>query len=110
MQGVAFEVRQGYKSKDSKRQNADTANAAAAYSDGYLPVLLLLSAQIDETVAIRYKKARWLILYGIPAGSVTDSTYAFCRDIVGYDLASFFQRYSPLFKENVESVLQTLLK
>jgi len=35
--GVVFEVRQGYKSKDSKRQNADIANAAAAYSQGYLP-------------------------------------------------------------------------
>ncbi|MDR0672690.1 MAG: hypothetical protein LBF93_03305 [Zoogloeaceae bacterium] len=30
--GTIFEVRQGYKSKDSKRQNADIANAAAAYT------------------------------------------------------------------------------
>ena len=30
LKGVVFEVRQGYKSKDSKRQNADLANAAAA--------------------------------------------------------------------------------
>nr|VFK41606.1 MAG: hypothetical protein BECKSD772F_GA0070984_10965 [Candidatus Kentron sp. SD]VFK47533.1 MAG: hypothetical protein BECKSD772E_GA0070983_10975 [Candidatus Kentron sp. SD]VFK80234.1 MAG: hypothetical protein BECKSD772D_GA0070982_10955 [Candidatus Kentron sp. SD] len=28
--GTVFEVRQGYKSKDSKRQNADIANAATA--------------------------------------------------------------------------------
>jgi len=27
LQGGVFEVRQGYKSKDSKRQNADVANA-----------------------------------------------------------------------------------
>jgi hypothetical protein len=28
LKGVVFEVRQGYKSKDSKRQNADIANAS----------------------------------------------------------------------------------
>ena len=35
--GTVFEVRQGYKSKDSKRQNADIANAATAYTKGYFP-------------------------------------------------------------------------
>jgi hypothetical protein len=37
--GTIFEVRQGYKSKDSKRQNADIANAATAYIKTYLPWL-----------------------------------------------------------------------
>lgn len=35
--GVVFEVRQGYKSKDSKRQNADIDNATVAWANGYLP-------------------------------------------------------------------------
>jgi len=35
--GVVFECRQGYKSKDSKRQNADIANASNAYKYQYLP-------------------------------------------------------------------------
>jgi hypothetical protein len=34
LRGVVFEIRQGYKSKDSKRQNADLANAANAYAQG----------------------------------------------------------------------------
>jgi hypothetical protein len=38
--GVVFEVRQGYKSKDSKRQNADISNAVTAYTKGYLPCAL----------------------------------------------------------------------
>ena len=46
--GTTFEVRQGYKSKDSKRQNADIANAAAAYTKGYFPCAVILSGQIDE--------------------------------------------------------------
>lgn len=41
--GVVFEVRQGYKSKDSKRQNADIANATHAYVKGYMPAVVLLS-------------------------------------------------------------------
>jgi hypothetical protein len=55
LKGVVFEVRQGYKSKDSKRQNADIANAATAYSQGYLPVAIILSAQIDQDIVYRYQ-------------------------------------------------------
>ena len=109
LQGAVFEVRQGYKSKDSKRQNADIANAAAAYSEGYLPVLLLLSSQIDDDVAERYKNAKWLILRGEISGTPTTSTYAFCREIAGYDLGYFFQKNSNKFKKEIESVLAELL-
>lgn len=109
LKGAVFEVRQGYKSKDSKRQNADIANAAAAYSQAYLPVLLLLSTQMDINVADRYKNARWLILYGSTNGSTTDSSYEFCRQVLNYDLADFFQRNSSILKQEVELVLQALL-
>lgn len=110
LQGAVFEVRQGYKSKDSKRQNADIANAASAYSEAYLPVLLLLSTQIDDGVAERYKNARWLILYGTTAGSATDSTYEFCRQILGYDLSGFFERNSARLRQQVASILKALLE
>lgn len=107
--GIVFEVRQGYKSKDSKRQNADIANAAMAYAKGYLPVTLLLSNQIDADVAARYEEQKWLILRGSIEGSSTLSTYVFCREVLGYDLAGFFERNSPIFKSEVESVLNVLL-
>jgi hypothetical protein len=58
LHGAVFEVRQGYKSKDSKRQNADIANAANAYAHFYLPVILLLSTQIDSDIAERYVRSR----------------------------------------------------
>lgn len=108
--GIVFEVRQGYKSKDSKRQNADIANATHAYVEGYMPVVVLLSLQIDGDVAARYIEARWLLLSGTKAGTTTDSTYTFCRDILGYDLAGFFKRNSKRFKGKLEKVLATLLK
>ena len=109
IKGAVFEVRQGYKSKDSKRQNADVANAASAYAEGYLPVLLLLSSQIDQDVALRYKNARWLILRGSQTGSTLTSTYEFCRQILKYDLAEFFERYSSVLKRETEIILKTLL-
>ena len=55
LQGIVFEVRQGYKSKDSKRQNADIANAVTAYTKGYLPCVAILSLQIDDDIALRYR-------------------------------------------------------
>jgi len=109
LQGAVFEVRQGYKSKDSKRQNADIANASNAYAYHYLPVALLLSSQIDEDVAERYERARWLLLRGTLQGTPLDSAYVFFREVVGYDLASFFQRNSATLKKQVETVLGKLL-
>jgi hypothetical protein len=57
LKDVVFETRQGYKSKDSKRQNADIVNASNAYANLYLPVLTIFSLQIDEDVATRYVQA-----------------------------------------------------
>lgn len=64
LEGAVFEVRQGYKSKDSKRQNADITNAANAYANDYLPVVVLLSTQIDSDIAERYIVAQWVLLRG----------------------------------------------
>ena len=109
IKGAVFEVRQGYKSKDSKRQNADISNASNAYANLYVPVLLLMSLQIDGDVATRYTAARWLLLTGDRVGSPTESTYSFCRDVLGYDLAGFFERHSARFRAEIEAVLSALL-
>ena len=109
LQGSVFEVRQGYKSKDSKRQNADVANASNAYAHQYLPVVLLLSSQIDGDVAERYQRARWLLLRDTTNGTSLDSAYVFTKEVVGYDLAAFFQRNSAVLKKRIEGVLQKLL-
>jgi len=110
IKGVVFEVRQGYKSKDSKRQNADLANALKAYAHLYVPAILLFSTQIDSDIATRYRQNMWLLLTGTIDGPTTASTYAFCREVIGYDLAAFFQRHSARIKTEIESVLKALLK
>ncbi len=110
LKGVVFEVRQGYKSKDSKRQQADLANAVAAYTSGYLPCLLVLSHQIDSDVLLRYRAARWVALTGeFSSGSPLASTYEFMAGIIGYDLAGFFARHSDTLRSEVGNVLSTLL-
>lgn len=109
IKGVVFEARQGYKSKDSKRQNADISNASKAYAYLYIPAIVLFSTQIDNDVAQRYQENLWLLLTGSVHGTTTSSTYIFCRDVVGYDLADFFTRYSARIKSEVEDVLKTLL-
>lgn len=109
LKGAVIEARQGYKSKDSKRQNADVSNAANAYVHDYLPVVLLFSTQIDFDVAVRYKAAHWLLLNGSTGGTALDSSYVFCRDVVGYDLAAFFARNAPRLRQETDLVLQSLL-
>lgn len=110
IKGVVFEVRQGYKSKDSKRQNADISNAVNAYVNFYIPVLLLLSTQIDQDIAQRYTQAQWLLLNGMMSGKNSNSTYVFCREVLGYDLAGFFESYSTRIKAELEKVLAILLE
>ena len=110
LQGIVFEIRQGYKSKDSKRQNADIANAVTAYTKGLLPCAGILSLQIDEDIAQRYRNERWVVLTGLTGNASShESFYRFCDDVVGYDLAGFFQRNSPALKREIEIVLTTLL-
>ncbi|ABU57070.1 hypothetical protein [Roseiflexus castenholzii] len=109
IKGCVFEVRQGYKSKDSKRQNADIANAANAYVHKYMPAIILFSTQIDSDVAKRYKERHWIILTGTKNGSSIESTYAFCRNAIGYDLANFFECHSEDIKKLVKDLLETLL-
>ena len=108
--GTVFEVRQGYKSKDSKRQNADIANASSAYVKSYLPCVVVLSNQIDEDVLRRYRAARWVVVTGTRGSDdPLTSTYDFMREVVGYDLAGFFERNAGILQAEVAHVLQSLL-
>ena len=108
--GTIFEVRQGYKSKDSKRQNADIANAATAYTKAYLPCAVILSGQIDGDILLRYRMEKWAVVTGIEGTrNPLISTYDFMRDVVGYDLAAFFHRNSRTLRQEIDTVLKALL-
>lgn len=110
MTGVVFEVRQGYKSKDSKRQNADIANAANAYANGYIPCLMVMSAQIDDDIATRYRQAKWLLLQGYISTSPYTSTYDFYKKIIGFDLAAFMADSQSLFRAETHRILDQLMR
>lgn len=107
--GLVFEVRQGYKSKDSKRQNADIDNATVAWANDYLPVFAIFSSQIDSDIVLRYRNNRCGILIGTTNHNSQVSLYAFCDEILGYDLADFFKRHSEAIKKEIHEVLETLL-
>ncbi len=109
--GTVFEFRQGYKSKDSKRQNADIANASAAYIKAYLPCAVILSNQIDDDISRRYRAEKWVLITGVTdQDNPLTSTYDFMRDVVGYDLAGFFERNTEVLRTEVDKVLRTLLE
>jgi hypothetical protein len=107
--GAVFEVRQGYKSKDSKRQNGDIDNIAVAWAQGYMPVFAIFSAQIDNDLVLRYRNARGGIIVGKKDGGPTLSLFSFCSDILNFDLATFFDRNSLQIKKEVHETLEALL-
>jgi hypothetical protein len=106
--GAVFEVRQGYKSKDSKRQNADIGNASNAYANAFLPVVVVMSGQIDNDIMERYTREQWLVLRGRGATPL-ESTYAFSQQILQYDLAGFFRRNTETLRREVETIIKALL-
>lgn len=108
--GVVFEVREGYKSKDSKRQNADLDNLSRALKNGYLMTTCLMSNQMDMQVKNRYQNNGMCVLSGnIDSSDPHESTYAFFNQVVGYDLVAFFERNAPILRKETSNVLQTLL-
>ncbi len=110
LNGTVFEVRQGYKSKDSKRQNADIANAAAAYASALLPCAMILSAQIDSDILLRYRAEKWAVMTGVQGlADPLASTYDFMEQIVGFDLAAFFKRNEKTLRAEVDVALKVLL-
>ena len=111
LKGAVFEVRQGYKSADSKRQNADLANAAQALGHGFLPVLTIMSTQINEAVHARYTTGNWSVLMGtVGEADPVRSTYDFVNQVVGYDLAGFFERNTSRLRAGTEDILRALLE
>lgn len=108
--GVVFEVRQGYKSKDSKRQNADIANAANAYTNGYIPCLMVMSSQIDEDIVARYNVAKWAILQGYIGASSMISTFSFFERVIGFDFVQFMNNNQNYFKEKIHFILEQLMR
>lgn len=108
--GVVFEVRQGYKSKDSKRQNADIDNATVAWANGYLPVFAIFSSQIDGDVVLRYKNNRCGVLAGIQNGNKLNSLFDFSDKVLMYDLEGFFKRNENVIKKEIKQILEKLLE
>lgn len=107
--GAVFEVRQGYKSADSKRQNADLRFGLAAYDEAYLPVILVISTQVSSVVIERYRQNKLLVLTGTLSDDDTRSTYAFFEKVVGYSLSDFFERNAPPIRSEVTTILEALL-
>lgn len=110
MTGVVFEVRQGYKSKDSKRQNADIANASNAYVNGYIPCLMVMSSQIDDDIVTRYSQSKWLILEGHLNSTEYISTFDFFKNIIGFDFADFLSSNQCFFKSETQKILEELMR
>lgn len=110
IKGAVFEVRQGYKSKDSKRQNGDLDNATVAYAYHYLPVFTVFSSQIDSDIVLRYTNNRCGIITGTLQGNEFSSLYHFSSRVLDFDLLDFFDKNSKEIQKVVTMVLKKLLE
>ncbi|SRR6266566_736186 len=109
LSGAVFEIRQGYKSADSKRQNADLRSALRAYNDDLFPAMIVVSAQVNNAVYTRYVADQLLVLRGVADADPTIGTFAFCERVLGYSLSGFFERNADKLRKEISTVVQRLL-
>jgi hypothetical protein len=109
LRGAVFEARQGYKSADAKRQNADLRFGRNADAQNYMPVVAIISTQASQAVLRRYKNAKMLVLTGTRDSDDMVSTYAFFKNVIGFELDKFFERNSPAMRKRCGAVLKQLL-
>lgn len=107
--GAVFEVRQGYKSADSKRQNADLRYGVRAYQAGLLPTFAIMSSQVSEPVLRRYRADGMLVLTGVTDDDPTISTFAFFKQVIQFDLAGFFERNTERLQSETKQIIKQLL-
>lgn len=107
--GLVMEIRQGYKSADSKRQNADLRFGMRAYQSDLLPAVVVMSTQVSAPVIRRYRADGILVLTGTLDGTSATSTFKFVEEAVGYDLVAFMERNTDRLAGEVTEVIQTLL-
>ena len=59
---------------------------------------------------MRYRLEKWTVLTGLVGlDDPLVSTYDFMRNVVGYDLAAFFERNSKVLRTEIDAVLKALL-
>lgn len=64
---------------------------------------------VRSATGLQNRAARWHILRGVLHGSSTESTYVFCNEVLGYNLADFFNRYSDTLRTEILSIIRDLL-
>ncbi|MCP9487993.1 MAG: hypothetical protein MSC30_19315 [Gaiellaceae bacterium MAG52_C11] len=110
LRGGVFEIRQGYKSQDAKRSGGDVDNAARIALQGCLPVLVVFSTQLPTAIARRYASIGWLILRGDDTEDVLSSTFAFSRDVMGFDLAQLLRTNAAALRAETERSFAPILE
>jgi len=71
---------------------------------------MILSQQVSETVIDRYRKDKMAVLTGILDGDSLSSTFTFFKQVIGFDLESFFRRNSETLRTETLAIIQALLR
>lgn len=110
LKGVVFEVRQGYKSQDSKRSQGDTDNGQRALMEQYQMVVAVISMQINDAARTHYLDNGILVMTGdVVSDDPMTSTFAFMKQVIDYDFAGFFERNTDDLRANMHSILEKTL-
>lgn len=61
-------------------------------------------------MVLRYRNSRGGIIIGTTSGNNQTSLFLFSQEVLGYDLADFFDRNSAAIKHEIHNTLEILLR
>lgn len=70
----------------------------------------LIRQVFQDALGLTCEDAEWSYQVRVLDGEPWDSSYVFSKDVLGYDLAGFFERTSPNIKGEVQRIIQDLLE
>ncbi len=81
--GLGYEVRQCYKSNDSKRRTADIDMSDLLFQNKIIPMMLIFCSSSSPSIIRDYRRlSKWMIVEG-------DDAFDYVREISGFDFRGY---------------------
>lgn len=98
--GVGYEVRQCYKSNDSKRRTADIDMSHLLANKGLAPVMLIFCSSSSASIIQDYNRlSKWLILEGTAA-------FEYVNDVTGFNYRAYLDSKIEKLAPQLRSLFQ----
>lgn len=98
LKGISYEIRQCYKSNDSKRRTADIDMADLLLANKQLPVMLIFCSSSSPSIITDYRRlSKWIILEG-------NEAFDYVAKLTGFNFKTYLHDKCKLHKKELDKL------